>query len=92
MRVYKNFINNDLVGAISGKTFPVGNPATEEVFAEVSHSGTRDIDAVVIASDLAFNGWRLTDPGSRSIYSLSTARKRNIGGFPTVLKASRLRL
>ena len=92
MRVYNNFINNDLVGAISGKTFPVDNPATEEVFAEVFHSGTRDVDAAVVASNLACNGWRLTAPGSRSIYSLSTARKRNIGGFPTVLKASRLRL
>ena len=92
MRVYKNFINNDWVGAISGKTFPVDNPATEEVFAEVSRSGIRDIDAAVDAAGLAFNGWRLTAPGSRSIYSLSTARKRNIGGFPTVLKASRLRL
>ena len=56
MRVYKNFMNNDLVGAISGKTFPVDNPATEEGFAEVSHFGTRDIDAAVVASDLAFNG------------------------------------
>ena len=91
MRVYKNFINNDWVGAISGKTFSVDNPATEEVFAEVSRSGTRDIDASVLASGLAFNGWRLTDPGSRSIYSLTTARKRKISGFPTVLKASRLR-
>ena len=35
MRVYKNFINNDWVGAISGKTFPEDNPATEEVFSEV---------------------------------------------------------
>ena len=81
MRVYKNFINNDLVGAISGKTFPVDNPATEEVFAEVSHSGTRDIDVAVVAAGSAFNGWRLTDPGSGSIYSLTTARKRKIGGF-----------
>ena len=81
MRVYKNLINNDWVGAISGKTFPVDNPATEEVFAEVSRSGTRDIDAAVVAASSAFNGWRLTDPGSRSIYSLTTDRKRKIGGF-----------
>ena len=91
MRVYKNFINNDWVGAISKKTFPVDNPDMEEVFAEVSRSGTRDIDAAVLASGLAFNGCRLTDLRSRSIYSLTTARKRKISGFPTVLKASRLR-
>ena len=50
MRVYKNFINNDWVGAISGKTFPVDNPATEEVFAEVPRSGTRDMDAAVVSA------------------------------------------
>ena len=92
MRVYKNFINNDWVGAISGKTFPVDNPATGEVFAEVPRSGTRDMDAAVVSAGSPFNGWRLTDPGSRNISSLTTARKRKIGGFPTVLTASRLRL
>ena len=63
-----------------------------EVFAQVLRSGATEIDSVVVAASSAFNGWRLTDPGSRSIYSLTTARKRKIGGFPTVLKASRLRL
>ena len=92
MRVYKNFINNDWVGAISGKTFPVDNPATEEVFSELPRSGTRDIDAAVVSAGSAFKGWRLTDPGSRSISSLTTARKSKIGGFPTVLTTSRLRL
>ena len=92
MRVYKNFINNDWVGAISGNTFPVDNPATEEVFSELPRSGTRDIDAAVVSAGSAFNGWRLTDLESRSISSLTTARKSKIGGFPTVLTASRLRL
>ena len=64
MRVYKNFINNDLVGAISGKTFPVDNPATGEVFAEVPRSGTIDMDAAVVSAGSAFNGWRLTDLGA----------------------------
>jgi acyl-CoA reductase-like NAD-dependent aldehyde dehydrogenase len=75
MRVYKNFINNDWVGAISGKTFPVENPATEEVFAEVSRSGTRDIDAAVVAAGSAFNGWRFTDPGSRREILKEIAKK-----------------
>ena len=59
---------------------------------EILEANAKDVDAAVVASNLAFNGWRLTAPRSGSIYSLSTARKRNIGGFPTVLKASRLRL
>ena len=75
MRVYKNFINSDWVDAKSGDTFPVDNPATEEDFAEVSRSGTRDIDAAVVAAGLAFNGWRLTDPGSRREILKEIAKK-----------------
>ncbi len=75
MTAYKNFINNDWVGAISGKTFPVDNPTTEEVFAEVPRSGTRDIDAAVVAAGSAFNGWRLTDPGSRREILKEIAKK-----------------
>ena len=75
MTAYKNFINNEWVGAISGKTFPVDNPATEEVFAEVPRSGTRDIDAAVVSAGSAFNGWRLTDPGSRREILKEIAKK-----------------
>ena len=75
MRVYKNFINSDWVDAKSGDTFPVDNPATEEVFAEVPRSGADDIDAAVEAADAAFNGWRLTDPGSRREVLREIAKK-----------------
>ena len=75
MRVHKNFINNDWVGANSGKTFPVDNPATEEVFAEVPRSSATDIDTAVLSAGSAFNGWRLTDPGSRREILKEIAKK-----------------
>lgn len=46
--------------AVSGKTFPVLNPATEEVLANVAEADARDVDAAVRAARAAFNqkAWR----------------------------------
>jgi hypothetical protein len=43
----KLFINNEFVDAISGKTFPTINPATEEVICEVQEAGAEDVDKAV---------------------------------------------
>ena len=77
MTAYKNFINNDWSAAKSGETFPVENPATEETFAEVPRSGPEDIDFAVSAAKDAFDGWRLTDAGTRrSILRKIAAKSR----------------
>jgi aldehyde dehydrogenase (NAD+) len=54
------FINNEWSPADSGKTFPVENPATEEVLAEVAEAGEKDVDAAVAAARACFDspGWR----------------------------------
>ena len=39
------FINNDWVAAASGDRFPVVNPATEDVIADVAKGGPDDVDA-----------------------------------------------
>ena len=46
--------------ALSGKTFPTINPATEEVLAEVAEADAPDIDAAVNAARAAFDqkNWR----------------------------------
>jgi acyl-CoA reductase-like NAD-dependent aldehyde dehydrogenase len=46
--------------ALSGKTFPTVNPATEEVLAEVAEAEPPDIDEAVRAARAAFNhkSWR----------------------------------
>jgi aldehyde dehydrogenase (NAD+) len=50
------FIGNGWHRATGGETFPVVNPATEEVLAEVQHAGVADVDAAVTAARGCFDG------------------------------------
>ena len=54
------FINNEWRPAASGKRFPVENPATEEVIAEVAQGDAADVDQAVAAARACFEGdaWR----------------------------------
>jgi len=54
------FINNEWRPALSGKRFPVVNPATEEVIADVAAGDAADIDNAVAAARACFEsaGWR----------------------------------
>ena len=54
------FINNEWRPAASGKRFPVENPATEEVIAEVAQGDAVDVDTAVAAARACFEGdaWR----------------------------------
>jgi len=54
------FINNEWRPALSGKRFPVENPATEEVIAEVALGDAADADAAVRAARACFesDAWR----------------------------------
>jgi aldehyde dehydrogenase (NAD+) len=54
------FINNEWRPAASGKRFPVENPATEEVIAEVALGDATDVDAAVGAARSCFesDAWR----------------------------------
>ncbi len=40
------FINNQFVNSVSGKTFPIYNPATEEVIANVQEADAADVDFI----------------------------------------------
>lgn len=51
---FKIFINNEFVKSVSGKTFPVFNPATEEKIADVQEGDAADIDKAVAAARAAF--------------------------------------
>jgi aldehyde dehydrogenase (NAD+) len=55
-----HFINNEWRPAASGKRFPVVNPATEEVIAQVAQGDAADIDNAVAAAKAAFesDAWR----------------------------------
>jgi aldehyde dehydrogenase (NAD+) len=54
------FINNEWRPAASGKRFPVENPATEEVIAEVALGDAADVDNAVGAARACFDSdaWR----------------------------------
>ncbi|HKV71401.1 MAG TPA: aldehyde dehydrogenase family protein [Gemmatimonadales bacterium] len=54
------FINNEWRPALSGKRFPVENPATEEIIAEVALGDATDADAAVKAARACFesDAWR----------------------------------
>jgi phenylacetaldehyde dehydrogenase len=63
----KMFINGEFVDSASGKTFPVYNPATGEVLAQVAEGEKEDINRAVAAARRAFDDgpWRRTSPAER---------------------------
>ncbi len=54
------YINGQWAPAASGRRFPVENPATEELLAEVASGDAADVDAAVKAGRACFesDGWR----------------------------------
>lgn len=63
----KMLIGGQWVGAKSGKTFDVVNPATEEVIAKVAEGDASDVDAAVKAARKAFETgpWPGMNPSDR---------------------------
>ncbi|ODQ76884.1 hypothetical protein BABINDRAFT_173102 [Babjeviella inositovora NRRL Y-12698] len=61
------FINNEFVPSISGKTFSVISPSTEEEITHVYEAVSEDVDAAVDAAEKAFknSGWATADPSQR---------------------------
>ncbi|MGB6265695.1 MAG: aldehyde dehydrogenase family protein, partial [Candidatus Acidiferrales bacterium] len=55
MKRYRNYINGQWVESASGKVFPVFDPSTEEIIAEVPDAGQKDVDAAVAAAKAAFD-------------------------------------
>src|SRR5258706_1640550 len=61
-----HFIGNAWVRAADGRTAPVYDPSTGEVFAEIARGGANDIDAAVRAARSAFEGeWGALAPAER---------------------------
>ena len=64
------FINNKFVDALSGKTFPTVNPATEEEICQVAEADQADVDVAVRAARVAFklgSEWRTMDASKRGL-------------------------
>src|SRR5438093_12797304 len=54
VRTYQMYINGEWVDSKSSKTFPVYDPATEEVIAQVPDANAEDVNRAVAAAKAAF--------------------------------------
>ena len=77
VRMYENYINGEWVGASSRETFPVYDPSTEEVIAQVAASGPADVDRAVKAARTAFDSgpWPATSAQDRGRILFRLAEK-----------------
>jgi betaine-aldehyde dehydrogenase len=62
VRRYRMYINGEFVESQSGKYFPVVDPSTEEILAEVPDADEKDVNRAVGAAKAAFDsgGWPQT--------------------------------
>ena len=60
-----NLIGGDWVGADSGKTIAVTNPATGETLGQVPDSGKAETERAIAAATKAFKTWSRTDLNTR---------------------------
>lgn len=60
-----NLIGGQWIGADSGETIPVNNPATGDVIGVVPASGTAETERAIAAATDAFKSWSQTDLNTR---------------------------
>ena len=70
---YKQYIAGRFVDAVSGGTWDVRNPATEEVVATVPFGSGEDCRRAIEAAEAAFPQWSTTTPYARARYLRDTA-------------------
>ena len=68
------FIDGASTPAVSGKVFPVVNPATEEVIAEVAEGGPEDVNRAIEAAWTGFDALRVLGARKRGRLLLDLAR------------------
>ena len=54
VKTYSMLINGEWIASNSGKTFPVYDPSTEEVIAQVPEANSDDVNRAVAAAKAAF--------------------------------------
>ena len=77
VRTYQNYVNGQWVSSASGETFPVHDPSTEDVIAQVSSSNASDVDKAVKAARAAFDSgpWSTTSAQDRGRILFKLAEK-----------------
>jgi betaine-aldehyde dehydrogenase len=81
VRTYQNYVNGQWVTSASGETFPVFDPSTEEVIAQVASSNATDVDKAVKAARAAFDSgpWATTTAQDRGriLFKLADKIRQN---------------
>src|SRR5690348_14566208 len=77
VKTYQMFINGEWVSGKSSKTFPVYDPSTEEVIAQVPDASADDVNRAVAAAKTAFEDgpWATTTPQERGRVLFRLAEK-----------------
>jgi betaine-aldehyde dehydrogenase len=77
VRTYQNYVNGQWISSASGKTFPVYDPSTEEIIAQVSASESTDVERAVKAARTAFDSgpWAKTTAQDRGRILFKLAEK-----------------
>src|ERR1700739_1098588 len=77
VRSYRNYVNGQWAASVSGETFPVYDPSTEEVTARVSAADKADVDVAVKAAREAFDSgpWAKTTAQDRGPVFFKLAEK-----------------
>src|SRR5882757_9775174 len=82
VKSYQMFINGEWVDSKSAKTFPVYDPSTEEVIAQVPEAGPDDVNKAVAAAKAAFEDglWSTTTAQERGrvLFRLSEKIRANL--------------
>src|SRR5271156_2660587 len=94
VRRYENYINGEFCVSASGKYFPVIDPSTEEIIAEVPEAGEADVNRAGAAAGGVFDGgggpqptgeergrifFRLAEGIRKEVASLAELEARNSG-------------
>ncbi len=77
VKAYQLYVNGEWVESKSGKTFPVYDPSTEEVIAQVPDANAEDVDRAVAAARAAFDegAWPATTAQERGRILFRLANK-----------------
>ena len=77
VRTYQMYINGEWVDSKSNKTFPVYDPSTEEVIAQVPDANAEDVNRAVAAAKAAFEDgpWATTTAQERGRVLFRLAEK-----------------
>src|SRR5882724_572469 len=82
VKTYQMYINGEWVDSKSNKTFPVYDPSTEEVIAQVPDAGPEDVNRAVTAAKAAFEdgAWASTTAQERGriLFRLAEKIRQNI--------------